>query len=150
MSFKIEKRMSIYDVGENPIKFVRAVKISGELAADPGHVVFTTALEQYHHENSSKFTSLTFNIHNYCIAIVDGTMLVDGNVHPLINGIVNDVQICDNGNVRYRGYEIIRSGKIGSTSEYVYSTYNSDGALMNHSDSLDTALDRIDTNIIVK
>ena len=141
---RIEKRMSIYDVASGPIKFVRAVKISGELAANPKHVIFTTALELYPNENSNKFSLFNYREHHYCLAVIDGIVFTK-DVVPLINGIENDVEICSNGNARYKGFTIVRSGRIDNASEYVYSTYSSDGALINHSDSLDTALDRIDT-----
>lgn len=146
---RLETRMSIYDVASGPTKFVRAVKISGELAANPGHVIFTTALELYPNEDSNKFFVFNYHKHDYCLAIIDGIIFTK-DVVPLINGIVNDMQICYNGNVKYRGFTIVRSGRIDSTSKYVYSTYNSNRAIINQSDTLDTALDRIDTDIIVK
>lgn len=147
MSIKIEKRMSIYDIASGPTKFVRAVKISGELAANPGHVIFTTALELYPNEDSNKFSVFNYHKHDYCLAIIDGIMFTK-NAVPLINGIENDVEICSNGNARYKGFTIVRSGKIDSTSDYEYFTYNSDGDFINQSDSLYTALDSIDTTII--
>lgn len=149
MAFKTEKRMSIYGVYP-ATKFVRGVRISGNLAVDPGHVIFTTALELYPNEDSLKFSIFNYHIHDYCLAIIDGIMFTENTVCPLINGIVNDVQICDNGNVRYRGFEIIKSGKICSTTECIYSSYDMDGVLMNYSDTLDAALDQIDSTIGVK
>lgn len=150
MAFKTEKRMSIYSVGESHTKFVRAVRTSGELAVDPGHVIYTTALELYPDEDSSKFSIFNYHIHDYCLAIINGIKFTKDTVYPLINGIENDVQICDNGNVRYRGFEIIKSGKIGSTTECVCCIYNNDKAIIGNSDSLDAALDLIDRAIIVR
>ena len=146
MVSKTEKRMSIYGVYP-ATKFVRGVRISGNLAVDPGHVIFTTALELFPNQDSLKFSIFNYHIHDYCLAIIDGIMFTENTVCPLINGIVNDVQICDNDNVRYRGFEIIKSGKIGSTTECMYSSYDMDGVLMNYSDTLNDALDQIDSTI---
>lgn len=123
----IERRMCVYDIGvKNPI-FVKSVMIDGPLAANPEFVIFNASIERYPNRDNSTFCIFTYNLGNYCLASIPNDLFI--GTLPLINGIVFDVEFYANGNVRYRGFDIVKSGKLGTTSDFVYSVYNKNEVL---------------------
>ena len=123
----IERRMCIYDIGvKNPI-FVKSVMIDGPSAVNPGYVIFNTALDLYPNKDSTRFSIFAYNLGNYCLASIPNDIFI--GTHPLINGIVFNVEFYANGNVRYRGFDIVQSGKLGTTTDFVYSVYTKNGVL---------------------
>ena len=117
----IERRMCIYDIGiEKPI-FVKSVMIDYPSAVNPEHVIFNTALDLYPNQDSTRFSIFAYKLRKYCLASIPNDLFI--GVCPLINGIVFDVEFYANGNAKYRGFDIVQSGKLGTTTDFIYSVY---------------------------
>lgn len=145
----IERRMCIYDIRviKNPI-FVKSVMIDGPQAVNPEQFIFNTALYLYPNEDNTKFSIFAYKPGKYCLASTPNDLFI--GAHPLINGIVFDVEFYTNGNVRYRGFDIVQSGKLGTTTDFVYSIYTKNGVLCeeNIDGSIYDVLESIDNSTI--
>ena len=124
----IERRMCIYDIGEakNPI-FVKSVMIDYPSTVNPELVIFNTALDLYPNQDNTRFSIFAYKPRKYCLASISNDLFI--GAHPLINGIVFNVEFYANGNARYRGFDIVQSGKLGTTADFVYSIYTENGVL---------------------
>lgn len=144
----INRRMCIYDIGVKDPIFVKSVMIDYPSDVNPEHVIFNTALDLYPNQDNTEFSIFAYKPRKYCLASTPNDLFI--GAHPLINGIVFNVEFYANGNVRYRGFDIVQSGKLGTITDFVYSVYTKNGVLCkeNINGSIYDVLEDIDKNTI--
>ena len=142
METKNKTRAVMYDVSSGEPKFCKS-KTLPDGVKDVSAEVYNTTIALFLLIDGRDINMIAHD-NSVIASSVERSNGIITKIRPLITCTIEHVEIYPNGNIEYRGFDIIKSGKIGSRTDYSYAICRDDNMLLDNIDSLDDALDRID------
>lgn len=143
----MKRRAVMYDVGDGGAAFYTSVSLPDNVK-DASAILYNTTIGMYESLNSQDLNIVTHgNTLISCFVERENGIIV--KINPLITCLNEAVEERENGNVYYRDIDIIKLGKPGTNTEYIYAvpvfSRNNNTGYINFS-SLEEALSYIDKN----